>query len=113
MILIAGTVDVNPEQRDAAIEAARLLMEETRSQAGCVDYVWCADPTNAARIYVYERWDDQESLAAHLNGPYYKAMLKTIGDHEVRGIDVSKFRCDLSEPVYDPEGKPRADFFTA
>jgi len=29
------------------------------------------------------------------------------------GTDVKKYRCDLSEPVYDATMTPRADFFTA
>jgi hypothetical protein len=30
----------------------------------------------------------------------------------VSDTEVSKFKVALEEPVYDPEGKPRADFFT-
>ena len=29
------------------------------------------------------------------------------------GTDTKKYRCDLSEPVYDETFTPRADFFTA
>jgi hypothetical protein len=39
-------------------------------------------------------------------------MLQTIAAHDIRGIYVAKYRIALSEPVYDPQGKPRADFFT-
>ena len=113
MILIAGTIDVNPEKRDAAIEAGRLHMEATRAQEGCMDYVWCADPLVEGRIYVFERWSGEAALSAHFAGPHYLAMRETIGAHEIRGIDVSKYRNDLKEPVYDRSGTPRADFFTA
>jgi hypothetical protein len=40
-------------------------------------------------------------------------MRDTIAAHGIRGLDVSKHRISLSEPVYDPQGRPRADFFTA
>ncbi len=113
MILIAGTVDVDPAKRDAALAAGEPHMAATRAQAGCIDYVWSADPLVEGRIYVYERWKDQESLEAHFAGPHYLAMRDTIGQHGLRGVDVSKYRIDLSEPVYDPSGVPRADFFTA
>ena len=39
-------------------------------------------------------------------------MRDTIAAHGIRGVDVSKYRMDLQEPVYDPSGRPRADFFT-
>ncbi len=111
-IIIAGSVDVDPEKRAAAIEAAGPLLDPTREQEGCIAYVWCADPIQEGRIWVYERWQDEASLAAHLAGPHYEAMLATIGSHGLRGVDVAKHRISLSEPVYDEHGKPRADFFT-
>ena len=39
-------------------------------------------------------------------------MRDTIAAHGLRGIDVVKSRIAISEPVYDPQGRPRADFFT-
>jgi hypothetical protein len=39
-------------------------------------------------------------------------MLGLLGKYGVTSAEVSKFRVDLEEPVYDPEGRPRADFFT-
>lgn len=112
MIIIAGTVDVDPQQRDAALEAGRPHMEATRKFAGCLDYVWSADPLVPGRIYVFERWDSTETLAAHFEGPYYLAMRDTIAAHGIRGADVLKYRGDGRERVYDETGKPRADFFT-
>ena len=53
MIIIAGTVDLKPEVRDEALAATRQLMEDTRSQPGCLDYVWSADGAVPGRIYVF------------------------------------------------------------
>ena len=69
-------------------------------------------PTSATRVYVYENWAGTADLAAHLAGPYYAQMLALLGKYEVTDAVVSKFKVALEEPVYDPEGKPRADFFT-
>lgn len=111
-ILIAGTVDILGGDREKALSEAAALMAETRSQEGCQHYVWSADPTSDTRVYVYEYWTSVESLAAHLAGPYYAQMLGLLGKYRTDNTDVSKFRIDLEEPVYDPEGRPRADFFT-
>ena len=110
MILIAGTVDVDPAQRDAALEAGRPHMEATRAQQGCLDYVWSADLLVPGRIYVYERWQSEEALAAHFSGPHYLNMRNTIAGYGLRGADVLKYRPALTEPVYDAKGVPRADF---
>ncbi len=112
MILISGTVDVDPDRRDAALEAGRPHMEATRAWKGCLDYVWSADPLVPGRIYVYERWESAAELASHFEGPHYLAMRNMIAAHGLRGVDVLKHRVDLSEPVYDPKGRPRADFYS-
>ena len=112
MIIIAGTVDVDPEQRDAALEAGCPHMEATRAWKGCLDYVWSADLLTPGRIYVFERWDGEENLKSHFEGPHYLAMRDTIAAHGLRGADVLKYKGDVSEPVYDSTGTPRADFFT-
>ena len=112
MIIIAGTVDVDPEQRDAALIAGKPHMEATRAWKGCVDYTWSADALTPGRIYVYERWESQDDLASHFEGPHYLAMRNTIAAYGLRGADVLKYQIGRSEPVYDPTGTPRADFFT-
>ena len=112
-IIIAGTIDVDPKQRDAAIEKGKALLEPTRAQKGCHAYYFLPDTLVAGRICVYERWENEESLKAHFDGPHYPAMRDLLAEFDLRGADVQKFRVDLAEPVYDPTGVPRADFFTA
>jgi quinol monooxygenase YgiN len=111
-ILIAGTVHLPAGDREKALAETASLVEQTRTQKGCRHYVWSADPTSTTRVYVYENWDSVEDLAAHLAGTYYQSMLVTLGGYGVTETEVSKFKVSLEEPVYDPEGKPRADFFT-
>ena len=112
MIIIAGTVEVDPERRDAALAAGCVHMLETRKLEGCIDYVWSADPLTPGRIYVLERWQSPEALAIHFESPHYLAMRNTIASCGITGVDVSKHRVDLTEPVYDPKGRARADFFS-
>ena len=111
-VIVAGTLNFPDGTREQALAASADLMGETRTQAGCQHYVWAADPTSRTRVYVYEKWSSTADLAAHLAGPYYRNMLARLGDYAVFDIDIAKYRIDLEEPVYDPEGNPRADFFT-
>lgn len=111
MILLTGWVDVDPERRDAALEAGRGPMEATRAWPGCLDYVWSADPLNPARIYIYERWESAEALDDHFRGPHYPAMRDAIGAHGIRALEVFKYEPARQGAVYDPTGVPRAEFF--
>ena len=112
-IIIAGTIDVAPDKRASAIEKGKALLEPTRAQKGCLDYVFMEDTLVDGRIRVYERWENTEALQGHFDGPYYPAMRDLLGEHDVRSADVLKFSVAIAEPVYDPSGVPRADFFTA
>lgn len=114
MIIIAGTIDFDsPQSRDRAIEIGRPLQQATRDdEPGCQAYCFAPDPCVDTRIQVYELWTDEASLAAHFEHENYLAMRDALGRSGIVGADTSKFRCDLSEPVYDDTRTPRADFFT-
>lgn len=112
MIVIAGSIDVDPDRREAALEAGRPHVLATRAWPGCRAYVWSADSLEEGRIQVFEEWESEEALAAHFAGPHYRAMRDTIAAHGIRGIEVCKYRVALREPVYDERGRPRADFLT-
>ena len=62
---------------------------------------------------MYERWDSEEALATHFAAAPYRDMRANLGAYGIKGTDILKYRADLVEPVYDPSGTPRADFFTA
>jgi quinol monooxygenase YgiN len=111
-VLISGTVNLPPGERERALAETADLVAETRTQPGCEHYVWSADPTSDTRVYVFEKWSSVEDLAAHLAGPYYANMLASLSQYGLTDPDVAKYRVAHEEPVYDPEGRPRADFFT-
>ncbi len=116
MIIVAGTlVFADQEARDGAVAAGRELQQATRDdEPGCLAYVFAADPVEPTHVQVYELWADEASLAAHFQHPNYFEMRAVFGRFKRAGRPaVAKFRCDLSEPVYDDTGTPRADFFTA
>ena len=66
MLIIAGTLEIDPAQRDAFIAAGEEGMRAARAEAGCLDYVLSADPLEPGRVYLFERWESKEHLAPHL-----------------------------------------------
>lgn len=115
MITIAGTIDFDrAENRDRAVEVSKPLQQATRDEEpGCEAYFFAADPCRDTRVLVYELWADEASLAAHFTHQNYFSMRDALGRSGMVGADISKYRCDLKEPVYDNTRTPRADFFTA
>ncbi len=112
-VIIAGTVDVDPAQRDQAIRDAKPLIDEALGEPGCIAYEWTFDAFEPGRIHVFEAWESEETLSAHLKAPSYVNMLAHLGGVGIRGAVTRKYRVDLEEPVYDETGTPRGDFVTA
>jgi quinol monooxygenase YgiN len=68
MIIVTGTMDVTPEQRDAFLESKREQVLHTRNEAGCHDYVFSADAYAPGRVRLFELWDSYSDLEAHIAG---------------------------------------------
>ena len=115
MILIAGTISFSSRRvRDEAVAACVDMQQSTRdTEPGCLAYSFAADSGVDHLVQVYELWEDEASLAAHFEHPNFAGMKQLLSQFERIGASgVQKFRCDLAEPVYDSERRPRADFFT-
>ncbi|WP_295528479.1 antibiotic biosynthesis monooxygenase [Novosphingobium sp. Chol11] len=112
-VLISGEIDFPPENRAAALAGAEDLIKLALAEPGCCHYAWTADPFDAGRVHVFEDWDSAEELQAHLEGPAYTGMLAHLGGFAMIGAVTRKYRVDLTEPVYGPEGKATATFHSA
>lgn len=83
-ILIQAVIDIDPETRGEALASAREWIGGALAQAGCLAYAWTLDPHVTTRIHVFEEWDGEAALAAHLAGPQYRGMLGHMGAFGVR-----------------------------
>ena len=81
-------------------DAGRPLSVGALTEEGCLDYDWCPEPLTPGRIRVFERWENEESLAAHFQTKWYLEMREAIGAFGLLGADISKYRVDIQEPVY-------------
>jgi len=68
MLIVAGHFVVAPGDQDAFVAGRVAAMTATRTEAGCLEYVMSADPVDATRVMLFERWADQASFDAHLAG---------------------------------------------
>ncbi|WP_119726770.1 putative quinol monooxygenase [Thermomonospora amylolytica] len=94
MIIVAGALHVDPAERDAYLSGCRRVIELARSAPGCLDFVLAADPVDAGRINVYERWESDEHLEAFRGGGPDAGQAAAIRD-----AHVSRYRIDAVEPA--------------
>jgi len=66
VVIVGGTFEVDPDQREQFIAGRAVLMRSSRAEQGCLEYTFCADPIDPARVVLYERWASQADLDAHL-----------------------------------------------
>lgn len=110
-VLITGTIEVRPVQREALLEAVRPLVERTRrDEIGCLEYAFTGDTVDAGRVVVLERWEDEAALAAHFLHDNMAATRRALHEHGSGRSTIAKYRVDAVRPVKDATGTYRADF---
>ena len=87
MIIIAGTLEVDAAARDRYLDAVADVSRTAREFDGCHDFVQAADPIEASRINVYERWESDDHLHRFRNSGGIEAETPPI-----RAADVRKYR---------------------
>ena len=55
----------------AIADNARASLE---SEPGCRQFDVCRDPADPTLFFLYERYDDEAAIAAHLRSPHFLAM---------------------------------------
>ncbi|MFI5835041.1 putative quinol monooxygenase [Micromonospora sp. NPDC051300] len=87
MLIVAGTLYVDPARRDAYLASCVEAVRAARAAPGCVDFAVSADLVEPGRINVYERWEsDAQLLAFRGSGPDADQVA------EILGAEVHKFR---------------------
>jgi quinol monooxygenase YgiN len=64
MVIVAGHLNVDPQQRESYLAGCVSVVEQARHAPGCLDFTITADLVDAGRINVFERWESQETLEA-------------------------------------------------
>lgn len=62
MIIVAGYITVESEEREAYLAGCVGVVEEARNDAGCLDFAISADLIDSARINIFERWESQAAV---------------------------------------------------
>jgi quinol monooxygenase YgiN len=66
VIIVGGRFEVEPDEREQYLAGHHDMMRASRAEAGCLEYTFSADPIEPGRVLLFERWESQEALDAHL-----------------------------------------------
>lgn len=95
MLIVSGVFEVEPEDRMAAIDAARVMAEATRHEPGCHSYAFYADVEDPTRIRVFEEWQDGAALESHFQAPQMAEFRQTLAQVRIRSRAI--FRYEVAE----------------
>ena len=70
MLVIAGTVQVKPEARAEAAQAALKMSKASEAEPGCRSYRFYADLEDANTFLIFEQWESEAALLAHFQTPH-------------------------------------------
>jgi quinol monooxygenase YgiN len=76
MIEVIAAFRAKPGKEDQLREATLAIVEPTRREAGCIQFVVLEDKDAPGTFFIRESWKDQAALDAHFAEPYLKALVE-------------------------------------
>lgn len=79
MIVISGTIYIKKDKVAEAIELAKVMMEKTGEEVGCISYRFYSDIESRDIFRVFEEWESDEDLQAHFASEHMAEFQPAIG----------------------------------
>ena len=80
MLVIYATIDIKESWRSKAPAEILAFHEVAVTEPGCLDYTFSSDLGNPGRIYVFERWESEEAIAAHMGNDHSATFAKLMNE---------------------------------
>jgi quinol monooxygenase YgiN len=62
MVIVAGHITVEAQQRESYLADCMRVVEQARGAAGCLDFAITADLIDPVRVNIFERWESQAAV---------------------------------------------------
>ena len=98
-VIVAGWMDFEPADREAALRAFAGVVAASRREPGCVDYAFTPDPDVPGRIRVFEHWIDDAALTEHLALPHVQALRDALAGLTRTGRQMTHHTVAASRPM--------------
>ena len=99
MLIIAGKIRLDPQNRETADAAAIEMMAETRKEPGNLSYTFSSDLADPGTVYIFEEWESQQTLDAHFKMPHMARFQGIIGGLGVLEMSVQKYQVSSVGPI--------------
>ncbi|MBN8237118.1 antibiotic biosynthesis monooxygenase [Halobacillus kuroshimensis] len=80
MITINAFLTAKEGREEELFNELKKVIEPSRKEAGCIDYVLHRSLDDASVFAFYETWKDQEALQMHIDSDHYQAYREATKD---------------------------------
>lgn len=99
MVVVEGTAHIQPAKWDEAIGIALAVQAPTREEPGCIRYTFYSELEPTHTIHVFEIWEDEEALIAHLNTPHVQTFFAALATVVMAPPEVNKYYISNMKPL--------------
>ena len=93
MIIVGGIMQINPELRQATLDAIQVLMAASRAEEGCIAYTFSQDLASPDTLHLFEVWASAEAFQAHRETPHM-AHFRTEVVPTLLKLEVKRYRAE-------------------
>jgi quinol monooxygenase YgiN len=98
-VIVAGWIDFEPADREAALAAFSAVVAASREEPGCVDYTFTPDLDLPGRVRVFEHWVSDAALTEHLTLPHVLELRSAIAGLTRTGREMTHHTVAASRPM--------------
>jgi quinol monooxygenase YgiN len=98
MIFVAGTMNMNPAVMADFVKDVAEMRPKVLDEDGCHHYSLLVEDAATGLVNVFEQWDDDDALVAHLGQPWIAAFFARYGG-EMQASTVQIFDIAGSRPL--------------
>ena len=94
MIIVAGTITVDPSDMDTYREVSAPMIEATLAEDGCHTYNFAQSVVDPSEIRIFELWESKEALEAHFVAPHMQTFQQAIGQLKIGNRNLAIYEAD-------------------
>lgn len=91
MIVISGTVAINPALREKAVEVVLAMSKASEAEDGCITYRFYADLEDPNLFRLFEVWEREDALAAHFETAHMATFRKELPELVAGPMDMKRY----------------------
>ena len=99
MIVVSGTIEVDPQDAEAAVEHVLEVMRATALEEGCITYRFYRDLENQSLFRVYEEWESEGHLQAHFKTDHLATFRERIAGLRILQRSIKMMEVTNERPV--------------